>query len=74
MNETDKKYYTPQNVPKNYPVYNDPYHGYQFLLTGNIFIVSMKYGFSLSILFLSTELSLCRMFKSYQGRQTTIVI
>lgn len=59
MNETDKKYYTPQNVPKNYPVYNDPYHGYQFLLTGNIFIVSMKYGFSLSILFLSTELCLC---------------
>lgn len=36
MNETDKKYYTPQNVPKNYPVYNDPYHGYQSLLTGNI--------------------------------------
>lgn len=21
MNETDKKNYTPQNVPKNYPVY-----------------------------------------------------
>lgn len=37
MNETDKKYYTPQNVPKNYPVY-DPYHGYQSLLTGNILL------------------------------------
>lgn len=74
MNETDKKYYTPQNVPKNYPVYNDPYHGYQSLLTGNIYCLHEIWIFSLHSVFIHRAMSLCRMFKSYQGRQTTIVI
>lgn len=58
MNETDKKYYTPQNVPKNYHVYNDPYNGYQFLLTGNILLSPWNMDF-LSPFFLFTELCLC---------------